>query len=283
MTVSSGFIAKAIIDTATTVLNNQATQGNQPARWDQVQAAILAGEPLFAVSDAIYSNASAAASVAGTVNYTVGQTVIAFDTVGSFVANGLYRVTVAGTISTATFTPLNVQNGTAILATKDLAHPTDTTKMLLANQQYKLDTTQTGFAQWVDIGSRAADGDYTIAVDVDATTSNAYNFDQLVGVGTEIESVEMLVATAINGTVGTGSVTVGDAGNNSKVLQATDIIFGANTLQGFVAGMLMNLVPLDQSTGKKITFASRDQLAVYVTAPTGATTGLLQFRIHCKA
>jgi hypothetical protein len=201
---------------------------------------------------------------------SIGDNVIAFDSVGSFVINVIYRCTSAGSASTATFTPIPLSEGLGIIVTDFITDPNDNTKYFEADIIYIYDADN---AKWTENGQRQSAGDvHGIYADI-AFNSGTVVFSLPLPLNAEIQSLEIIFKTAFDSTG--ALLTIGEISDQDKILQSADI-----NLHDYVSGDYEKVIPKDQVSGGLIAFTNRTPINAYFTPATGASAGSIQLRIN---
>lgn len=201
---------------------------------------------------------------------SVGDNVIAFDTVGSFVEKTVYRCTIAGSASTATFVAIPLTEGLQITSTDFITDPNDSTKYYEADINYIYDADT---SDWVENGQRQTNGDIHGVYTTIFYNSGTVPFSLPLPLNAEIQSLEIICKTAFNGTG--ALLTIGETVDQDKILENTDI-----NIHDYLSGDYEKVIPKDQVSNGLITFANRTEINAYFTPAGSGTAGEIQLRIN---
>jgi len=255
--------------------NNEVKKPTDPLASDDlanknyVDNSIADKKASYPVKFGIYDQGGTATATGGNV-INVGDNVIAFDTVGSFVENTVYRCTISGSASTATFTEIPLTEGLLILATDFIENPNDNTEFYEADIIYIYDADT---SDWVENGQRQVNGDVQAVYADISFNSGTVPFSLPLPVNAEIKSVEIICTTAFNGTG--ALLTIGETVDQDKILENTDI-----NIHDYLSGEYEEVIPKDQVSNGLITFANRTEINAYFTPAGSGTAGEIQLRIN---
>ena len=271
------------MDLATiTGVKNPTPTNNSILTKEQVDALIVANSPTtvsYEIKDGIYDSGSGvAATINGETDFTVGFGVMAFD---SLTVNGvamtpykIYRCVTAGTILTAVFAEIDVKQDETITTTSTIQYPSTPALTLFGGYIYKYDSLSAGFAVWLESNLLLSQSVIVASVDVPISISGTTPFPLVFPINSKPYKIEVFFNETPNGTVGTGSISVGTPAAPSSIMANTDIQTSAGfNLQTFSAGGYWS------KEIKKSGFTENTIPIVTVTSPTGATTGNFTFRL----
>jgi hypothetical protein len=277
------FLNNVKIDLSTTVgVKNPTPNNNSILTKEQIDAAIVANSPTtvsYEIKDGIYDSGSGiAATINGETDFTVGYGVMAFDSV---TVNGvamtpfkIYRCVTAGTILTAVFAEIAVKQDETITTTATIQYPGTPAFTLFGGYIYSYDGGSSGFDVWIEGDLLLSNAVIVSSVDVPISVSGTYPFPLVFPIGARPSKIEVFFLETPNGTVGTGSISVGTAAAPSSIMANTDIQSSAAfNLQNFAANGYWS------KEIRKNPFTENTVPIVTITAPTGATAGLFTFRL----
>jgi hypothetical protein len=233
----------------------------------------------YEIKDGIYDAGSGvAATINGETEFTVGYGVMAFDAV---TVNGvamtpfkIYRCVTAGTILTAVFTEIVIKQDETITSTSTIQYPSTPAYTLFGGYIYKYDGGSSGFDVWVEGNLLLSNAVIVASVDVPISVSGTYPFPLVFPIGARPSKIEIFFLDTPNGTVGTGSISVGTASAPSSIMANSDIQTSAGfNLQSFAANGYWT------KEIRKNPFTENTIPIVTITAPTGATAGIFTFRL----
>lgn len=257
------------------VINNDLKKSTAPVAIDDipnkeyVDNQIADKKSSYPVKFGVYDQGGTATATGGDA-ISVGDNVIAFDSVGSFVINTVYRCTVAGSASTATFTAIPLSENLQISVTDFITDPNDNTKYFEADIIYIYDADTSA---WVENGQRQSAGDvHGVYADI-VFNSATVAFSLPLPLNAEIQSLEIICKTAFNSTG--ALLTIGEISDQDKILQSTDI-----NVHDYVAGDYEKVIPRDQVSGGLIAFTNRTPINAYFTPAGAGTAGSIQLRIN---
>ena len=281
--MSTKFLNDVKIDLLTTTgVKNPTPNNNSILTKEQVDAAIVANSPTtvsYEIKDGIYDSGSGvAATINGETDFTVGYGVMAFDSV---TVNGvamtpfkIYRCVTAGTILTAVFAEIAIKQDETITSTSTIQYPSTPAFTLFGGYVYKYDGLSSGFDVWVEGNLLLSQAVIVASVDVPISVSGTYPFPFVFPIGAKPSKIEVFFLETPNGTVGTGSISVGTAAAPTSIMANTDIQTSAGfNLQSFTTGGYW------AKEIRKTPFTENTIPIVTVTMPAGATAGLFTFRL----
>ena len=283
--MSTNYWNNGKIDLSTTVgAKNPTPNNNSILTKEQIDAAIAANSPTtvsYLIKDGIYDNTGTPASAASDPTYQVGDGVMAFDNITvngiSLTAYNIYRCVTAGNLSTAVFSLIDVNDETTITSVDTIVNPLNSDVIIFGGYVYKYDPAGAG----LDFASSWKEGDLllkntniTAEIEVPIFTSGTYLIPTFFPAGSKVSKIEIIFKETVNGTTGTGSVSVGTPFSPDIIMDNSDLQSSAGfNLQQFTAGGYWEKIIAG------VTFAENNKVMISVTSPTGATTGKFIFRV----
>jgi hypothetical protein len=245
---------------------------NEISSKKYVDDQIKANQASYTIIDAIYDNTGVADDLF-TTTYAVGDVVIAFDTVGTFTANGLYRATTAGALGVAVFESIPLKEGLKIWIDQDLVNPNDADSIYKEHRVYGYDA---DLGVWILVPVTIAQGTkFLVKGQVAHNSVGAINIGGVVPVGTQITKIVFQFETAFDGTGGV--LIVGDAGDADRIATLPIILL----LQDFAQGeSTQEYTVFDPITSGDLIYANRTQITATLTGISGATQGLVNILIE---
>lgn len=247
------------------VQSHSAVADDQLLNLGQVKSLLSGSLSKFSIVNAIYDNGGDAASVNGTPTYVVGRYVYAFETVDSFTAGKVYRVTSGGLITAASFEERVLVQGDIIDFVETVVNPNDEEEYFSGGSLYEF---QSLTSSLVEIGHTQTKGAiYSSSVTVNFGDTEV-SFNQRIPSGATVLEIRTAVVTPFNGT--TGALSLGDDADNTLFNPLDGI-----SLQAFSANEVNPVFPVDGLV------SDAKNLKAYLA--TNATAGQMKIDVIFKA
>lgn len=221
------------------------------------------------IKDVVYDDTSNPAVINGSV-FVINDYIFVYETVGSFLANKVYRCTAAGTIATATFELKTLKDNTKIDFLDTFINPNDAQQIYYNEQIYKY---VQGTDSFEPVESTINRGIQFITTATLNFNNSSVTFNRKVPKNSYIRKVSFRIVTPLNGTGGVFKL--GHLGSLERIIPE-----GLINLHSYTIPCYFEFVPQDVTLGGIIKYLTTEQLIASLSGVTGGTAGKIEIDIE---